>query len=254
MEQLSIDLYDINDYVEPTTTELQKDDKDNLFGCCFRYRECSAVKKCLIADRADSKNCIYRKNLEKGKIFYGKNADEFNPNVYNKLLNTYKSLDLNTRQELNCIIIYFEKYRTPVLWYSSSETDLLNKLGLCELTQPKRQILELCDNSFLNTFLSDEVKALLNQEAKARENKKNVRAKKQDIINWLMCNYVREVEEYLKKFTLLSFSSEIRPYIFEIYYDFLAKDAHLYTNDIIKRLPMKKETNFIKTKDDNNDF
>ena len=40
------------------------------FGCCYRYRECSAAKKCLHPDQVYAKACWYRKNLEAGKIFY----------------------------------------------------------------------------------------------------------------------------------------------------------------------------------------
>ena len=42
------------------------------FGCCSRYRECSAAGKCLHDDTLYSSACEYRRNLEKGLIFYGK--------------------------------------------------------------------------------------------------------------------------------------------------------------------------------------
>lgn len=47
-----------------------------LFGCCSLYKECSDARHCLrdINDPGYS-NCGYRRfNLEKGRIFYGKNA------------------------------------------------------------------------------------------------------------------------------------------------------------------------------------
>lgn len=40
------------------------------FGCCEKYRECSAAKKCLHDKPIYAKACWYRKNLEQGKIFY----------------------------------------------------------------------------------------------------------------------------------------------------------------------------------------
>lgn len=40
------------------------------FGCCHLYRECSAAKKCLHYNLFYAKACWYRKNLEKGNIFY----------------------------------------------------------------------------------------------------------------------------------------------------------------------------------------
>lgn len=45
------------------------------FGCCHLYRECSDAKKCLEKDVFYSLGCYYRKNLEKGIIFYGKNKN-----------------------------------------------------------------------------------------------------------------------------------------------------------------------------------
>lgn len=40
------------------------------FGCCHRYKECSAEKKCIHPDPFYAKACWYRKNLEAGKVFY----------------------------------------------------------------------------------------------------------------------------------------------------------------------------------------
>ena len=45
------------------------------FGCCSRYISCSNEKQCVHPDVLHSKGCIYRKNLESGKIFYGKNKN-----------------------------------------------------------------------------------------------------------------------------------------------------------------------------------
>jgi len=44
------------------------------FGCCSKYIECSDAKACIQEHEQWSKGCIYRRNLIKGKIFYGKNA------------------------------------------------------------------------------------------------------------------------------------------------------------------------------------
>lgn len=42
----------------------------NTFGCCSRYSECSLHQKCLHPNKLYAKGCLYRKNLETGKIFY----------------------------------------------------------------------------------------------------------------------------------------------------------------------------------------
>lgn len=45
------------------------------FGCCSRYQECSDNGACLYPTIEDYKGCLYNKNLVKGIVFYGKNAN-----------------------------------------------------------------------------------------------------------------------------------------------------------------------------------
>ena len=46
----------------------------NLFGCCSLYVECSDEKECLRWRDEEYLGCAYRRNLEAGRIFYGRNA------------------------------------------------------------------------------------------------------------------------------------------------------------------------------------
>ncbi|MBP0989755.1 MAG: hypothetical protein J5874_01055, partial [Oscillospiraceae bacterium] len=41
-------------------------------GCCGKYNECSDAGTCVHDDLIYAGCCMYRKNLEAGKIFYGK--------------------------------------------------------------------------------------------------------------------------------------------------------------------------------------
>lgn len=43
-------------------------------GCCSSYVKCSDNLKCLHIGESDYDGCMYRQNLESGKVFYGKNA------------------------------------------------------------------------------------------------------------------------------------------------------------------------------------
>ena len=65
---LILDLYD--EAYEQINTE--------TFSCCSRYVECSDAKMCIHPDKILAKGCFYKKNLEKGRIFYGKNATSAN--------------------------------------------------------------------------------------------------------------------------------------------------------------------------------
>ncbi len=49
--------------------------KASPFGCCGKFEECSDAKRCLHENQLYSKACAYRKNLEAGNIFYGKNRN-----------------------------------------------------------------------------------------------------------------------------------------------------------------------------------
>ena len=40
------------------------------FGCCGKYNECSRLKECIHENKLYASGCMYRKNLEKNKIFF----------------------------------------------------------------------------------------------------------------------------------------------------------------------------------------
>lgn len=45
------------------------------FGCCSEYLSCSDNKKCVHVNKLYARGCAYRRHLELGDIFYGKNAN-----------------------------------------------------------------------------------------------------------------------------------------------------------------------------------
>jgi len=47
----------------------------DTFGCCSLYNECSDAKRCLHENKLYAKGCYYRKNLDSGQVFYGKNQN-----------------------------------------------------------------------------------------------------------------------------------------------------------------------------------
>ena len=47
----------------------------DTFGCCHRYLECSNEKKCIHPNMIQSLGCLYKRNLENGRIFYGINKN-----------------------------------------------------------------------------------------------------------------------------------------------------------------------------------
>ena len=55
--------------------EMQVDAYPADFGCCSRYEACSDAMKCIHPNPDMAIRCTYRKNMKKGKIFYGKNKN-----------------------------------------------------------------------------------------------------------------------------------------------------------------------------------
>lgn len=49
--------------------------KASTFGCCSKFNECSDAKHCVHENRLYSMACSYRKHLDEGRIFYGKNRN-----------------------------------------------------------------------------------------------------------------------------------------------------------------------------------
>lgn len=45
------------------------------WGCCSRYEACSDAKTCIHPDKTFALGCSYRKALNSGRIFYGKNRN-----------------------------------------------------------------------------------------------------------------------------------------------------------------------------------
>ena len=82
------------------------DSAKDAFGCCSRYSSCSDAKICLIPHLDYSKNCTYRKSLEQGHIFYGKNADKYNAAVYQSFVDNFNTLSANAADLLRGILYY----------------------------------------------------------------------------------------------------------------------------------------------------
>lgn len=67
---------DVLDFIEPLTLlAIEMLSSEEGFGCCSRFIECSDAKKCIHPNKVHSKGCMYRQNLESGRIFFGKNKN-----------------------------------------------------------------------------------------------------------------------------------------------------------------------------------
>ena len=96
---------------QTTTAAHQEEGKDlssGQLGCCSKIRDCSRAGHCLQDDEY-YKQCGYRKNLEKGNVFYSEKANSFSQERYDYIESFRNSLDENEKGAFDEIVIYFEK-------------------------------------------------------------------------------------------------------------------------------------------------
>ncbi len=69
------EIYKLKDALKKIYVFLYNNEPVNTYGCCSRFIECSDSLKCINPDKKLARRCMYRGNLEKGKVFYGKNKN-----------------------------------------------------------------------------------------------------------------------------------------------------------------------------------
>lgn len=130
----------------PSSAQEQKGAVESI-SCCSRYQTCSEKKSCVIPDLDYSQGCIYRKQLEAGNIFFGKNSIEFHPDVYEKFKQRYFALsEMEVRVLSDLLHFSFVENRAG---YSTMYSDnpffhSLEKAGFIRLTMHSYQILNKC--------------------------------------------------------------------------------------------------------------
>ena len=68
--------FQLFDYLEKLfDCSLELFEPSNKIGCCGRFNDCSDLKKCVHENTFYARACYYRKNLDSGRIFYGKNRN-----------------------------------------------------------------------------------------------------------------------------------------------------------------------------------
>lgn len=144
MNQLSIiDLQADNSSTESNISNSDIISSDS-FGCCSRYRQCSAEMKCLIADRQYSAHCIYRKQLEAGVSYYGKTASDFVNDDYSRFKNTVSALSADTSAYYHSLLTHFLRTKRGIareLLYKCSQLCELENLGLISITKAHSYVL-----------------------------------------------------------------------------------------------------------------
>lgn len=87
------------------------------FGCCDKYRQCSAEGKCLQSEEIGNL-CLYKNNLDQGKIFYTKASPYFSQEKYNEIENHFQSLSALEKEifaEVVGLVIYINRCAKTIL-------------------------------------------------------------------------------------------------------------------------------------------
>ena len=65
----------VKEMIQCVYVELRSRASGKMFGCCNSYVQCSDARQCLHQDDREYWGCCYKRNLEAGRIFYGKNKN-----------------------------------------------------------------------------------------------------------------------------------------------------------------------------------
>ena len=180
------------------------------FGCCSRYRACSDARCCVISDRDYSSFCLYRKNLEAGRIFYGKNSANFSAPAYDDFLKKYRSLSPDEQLEFQSVVGLF------TYWRNGSAEELLfvtpgilraGEIGLFELKRDPRRVLSMFNLRYLKErFSGIEIPDGLTREQTA---------------DFLLSKDPDTAHALTDSMAYLCVSPHMRTYYVEFYYDFM---------------------------------
>ena len=79
MVRVSIDTIDdvleLSQNIDMIYMSVLADQGGESFGCCAQYIQCSDALRCVNPDVLFAQACYYKKNLEAGRVFYGKNKN-----------------------------------------------------------------------------------------------------------------------------------------------------------------------------------
>lgn len=142
----------------PAATQPAKVPPDgaDTFGCCSRYRACSDAGRCIIADQSYYANCSYRKNLEAGRIFYGKRADGFSAAEYKEIQDRVNDLPSAARSALDALLVEFCEYSRGVqrCIVRNDQLDVLSGVGLFDFLPLGSAFPSLCGYRELKAYAS----------------------------------------------------------------------------------------------------
>lgn len=201
---------------DSTATKPIINDPD-AFGCCSRYRQCSDEKRCVISDYTHSAHCAYRKNLENGRIFYGKNADGFSLNAYYAYRQRVNGLSASDIEYCFWLLTYFFEKKRGANYIIVDNDKRLNDLvdiGLFKVSPCGDYIIQVCAYRKLMEVLKNHpIYGPLWSARKGKDRSKNA------VITWIQENAPQLIVDIGNPYRMVTIPSSARLYAMEMYYD-----------------------------------
>lgn len=180
------------------------------FACCDKYRACSDSKHCIHPDSDFSIRCIYRRNLESGRVFYGKNSVFFSSSEYEDFLSNVHGLSSEVQAEfrsISALFVYWRMGSRRELLYATPGIVQMGEAGLLDLDSDPRKVLSIFNVRFLKGCFS--------------EKEPPAKATRAEIIEILASQNPPSVQDIVKSLVYASVPSRLRTYYTEYYYDFV---------------------------------
>lgn len=222
------------------TSQIVQTEADNssssydIFGCCSRYRQCSDAGACLISDREYAKNCLYRKSLENGKVFYGKRAISYDPEKYQFFLDQYSLLHHADICVLHDILHYFfvKKNGTySAMFFDTPEIFSLARSGFFTLDIRPSKIISKCKLSSMKSacgsHISDAVSwAKANCKPEDWAKRKGSKIYRDELAKWILKFDPCAVSSLCNGIHFINIASDSRLELFEFFFDHIYQEGY----------------------------
>lgn len=222
------------------------------FGCCSRYRNCSDTGVCLIPHLDYSKNCTYRKALEAGRIFYGKNANTFRNAVYQSFVDHYQALTPETAGLL-CDIYYYSQIQKrgakSIMLADVPGLSTLASAGFFRLEKHPAKVVKLCTFTAMLNACGDLIESA-NEWAKSREKPEkwnrrrtvkkelpSVKIYKDELADWIIQFSPETSEKLAEGICFVEFDLSNVLEIEEFFTDYLYREDYVPSLDICEKDP-----------------
>lgn len=236
-----------SDVFLPLVDTQSSENKSDLIGCCSRFRACSDAQKCLMPNSDISECCAYRKNLDAGRIFYGKNASNFVLEEYGIILSKISKLPIEQLGAFKNIVGYLcSMHSSGILLYASPSilnpclNELLSIRRASQYVLSQYRIRSI--TVILEKFPQKNSAYMKAERAQKDRTGSGSFDKRSFLIQWCTANAPEVIEQIVNRYVMVSIPSNIRRYIYEYYYENIPSEDFQFELEF----PIETDANFLR--------